>query len=126
MWYKAVVARAVNDTIDRRLRTIAALSAWTSATWPPRAGHSRRLTLPSQSSAIIEVREKVGVTRQICNVMPTSGDTLTVPRKLGGLTVYIVPETTAITASDKTWSSISLRASIAQVPELPVARVGAG
>ena len=60
------------------------------------------------SSTIIEIREQVGVARQVCNIQPTSGDTLSIPKRDGGLTVYAPGEGNAITDSDKSWSEVAL------------------
>jgi HK97 family phage major capsid protein len=40
--------------------------------------------------------------------MPMGSDTLTVPRRTGGLTAYFTGENTALTSSDKTWDIIQL------------------
>jgi HK97 family phage major capsid protein len=60
------------------------------------------------ANVLIEVRERVGVARQVCRVLPTSGDTLSVPKRASGLTVYAPGEGNAITDSDKSWDQIEL------------------
>lgn len=60
------------------------------------------------SQTIIDVRENVGVSRQICQVVPMTSDTLTVPKRSAGLTVYSPGESNAITTSDKTWGQVQL------------------
>lgn len=60
------------------------------------------------ASTIIDVKEKVGISRQVCQVLPTSGDTLTVPKVTGGLTVYAPGEGNAITDSDNTLGQVEL------------------
>jgi HK97 family phage major capsid protein len=112
MWYKAVVARAFRDTRDERAeehcrnRGLDILNTAYEG-----SGAAGGYTVPAPiSSAIIEVRERVGVARQVCNVQPMTSDTLSVPKKAGGLTVYVVNEMQAMTPSDKTWSSVAVAA----------------
>ena len=62
------------------------------------------------SSAIIDLRDSYGVFRQLCTVYPMGRDTLTVPRRTGGLTAYAVGEATAITASTTGWDNVRLTA----------------
>jgi HK97 family phage major capsid protein len=65
--------------------------------------------LPAPVAAtLIDVREKVGVARKICDIQPMTGDTLTIPKRAGGLTVYAPGEATAFTESDKTMSQVEL------------------
>lgn len=59
---------------------------------------------------IIDLRESYGVFRRYAKLVPMMADTKSVPRRVGGLTVYNPGEGTAITASDKTWDSVSLTA----------------
>ncbi len=60
------------------------------------------------SQTIIDVRENVGVSRQICDIQPMTADTLTIPKRSAGLTVYAPGENAAITTSDKTWKQVEL------------------
>lgn len=62
------------------------------------------------SQAIIDLRETYGVARQACRVVPMGSDTMTIPRRTGGLTAYFANETTATTESDKGWDSVNLTA----------------
>lgn len=62
------------------------------------------------SQAIIDLRETYGVFRQNTKVIPMGRDTLSVPRRSGGLTAYFVNENTEVTASDKTWDMVTLTA----------------
>jgi HK97 family phage major capsid protein len=62
------------------------------------------------SSAILDVREDSGVSRQICDVVQMPSDTLAVPKRSAGLTVYYPGESGAITASDMTFAQVSLSA----------------
>jgi HK97 family phage major capsid protein len=60
------------------------------------------------SQTLIDVRENVGVARQICDIQPMTADTLTIPKRSAGLTVYAPGEANAITTSDKTWKQVEL------------------
>ena len=60
------------------------------------------------SDAIIDVRDSVGVARQISRVIPMTSDTLSVPKRSGGLTIAYPSEAGSITASDKAWANVSL------------------
>ena len=60
------------------------------------------------SDAIIDVRDSVGVARQISRVNPMTSDTLSVPKRSGGLTIDYPSEAGSITASDKAWANVSL------------------
>lgn len=60
------------------------------------------------SAAIINVREKSGVSRQTARVVPMTSDTLSIPKKTGRTTVTYPGEATAITLSDQTWGQVAL------------------
>ena len=57
---------------------------------------------------IIDLRESYGTARQKCNIQPMASDTLTIPRRLSGLTVYFVGETSAATESEPEWNQVKL------------------
>ena len=59
---------------------------------------------------IIDIREMVGVMRQLLDVKTMTSDTLTIARRAGGLTVYSGEEAPSsnFTTSDKNWNSIEL------------------
>jgi HK97 family phage major capsid protein len=59
---------------------------------------------------IIMLRELHGVARRECFVQPMSGDTLTVPRAVTGVTAAYVGENTAIANSEMAWDQVSLTA----------------
>jgi HK97 family phage major capsid protein len=59
-------------------------------------------------SAIIRIVQEVGISRRICNVVPMPTETLTQPKRSGGLTVYSPTEDAAITASEMSWSNVNL------------------
>ena len=110
MWLKAVVERLVNQRVNQRAEDYcSSVGLEIQNTAVEGSGILGGYTVPAPvSNAIIEVREKVGVARKVCNVMPTNADTLTVPKKTGGLVVYIVPEAGTITTSDKSWGAVAL------------------
>ncbi|MGL4513823.1 MAG: phage major capsid protein [Lacipirellulaceae bacterium] len=62
------------------------------------------------SSAIIDVRETHGLLRRVASFMPMTADTLTIPKRLGGLTVSYSGEGLAIAETEMTWGNISLTA----------------
>ena len=67
--------------------------------------------VPEQfENTMIDLREEYGVFRRNAKVMPMTGDTLSVPRRVSGLTTYWVGENTAITESAKGWDRVNLTA----------------
>lgn len=58
--------------------------------------------------SIINLREERGVLRREAQVVPMSSDTMSLPRRAGGITVYFVGENTAGTASDPTLDQVLL------------------
>jgi HK97 family phage major capsid protein len=66
------------------------------------------LVPPQLAQTIIDVRERVGVARRVCQIQPVGGDTLSIPKRSGGLSVYYPNELQAITDSDKTWQLVTL------------------
>ena len=68
------------------------------------------LTPTPLSAAIIDVLQNAGIARQLSNIVPMSSDAMTIPKATGGVTVQYPGEATAITASDRTWSNVSLTA----------------
>jgi HK97 family phage major capsid protein len=62
------------------------------------------------SSAIIAVRNRAGVSRQLCKVVGMSSDVMNIPKVTGGLTVDYPAEAAEITASDQTWGQVALAA----------------
>lgn len=62
------------------------------------------------AAALIDVRERVGVMRELLRIMPMTSDTLTINRRSSGLTVYGGSENPPadMTASDKGWSQVKL------------------
>lgn len=62
------------------------------------------------SMEIIDLRDTYGMFRRLCQVMPMGRDTISVPRRTGGLTAYPVGEGVAITASTMGWDNVRLTA----------------
>ncbi|MCP4539813.1 MAG: phage major capsid protein [Chloroflexi bacterium] len=60
------------------------------------------------SAALIDLREKHGVFRANCNVLPMASDVLTIPRTVDDLTTYFVAEGTSITESELSFDSVTL------------------
>jgi HK97 family phage major capsid protein len=63
------------------------------------------------SSDIIDLRDSYGIFRRLCQVVPMGRDTITIPKRVSGLTAYAVGEGAAITASDTAWTQVRLTAS---------------
>jgi len=59
---------------------------------------------------LIDLREKKGVFRQHCRIIPMSRDTFSMPRRATGLTAYFVDEGVAGTVSTATRDRVSLTA----------------
>lgn len=65
--------------------------------------------VPSEMErSIINLREERGVLRREAQVIPMSTDSMTLPRRTGGITVYFVGETVAGTSSDPTLDQVQL------------------
>jgi HK97 family phage major capsid protein len=62
------------------------------------------------STEIIDLRDQYGIFRRLCRVIPMGRDTMTQPRRVGGLTAYAVGEAQAITQSTTAWDNIRLTA----------------
>lgn len=61
-------------------------------------------------TAVIDLREEYGVFRQNCRVVPMGSDSMTIPRRAGGVTAYWVGENSQITESAKAWDQVQLSA----------------
>lgn len=61
-------------------------------------------------SAIINLKEMYGVFGQNVRTVPMTSDTMSIPRRLSGVTAYAVTEAQEITASDATMNQVSLTA----------------
>jgi HK97 family phage major capsid protein len=60
------------------------------------------------AAAILAVRDRFGVARRVSRIIPMASETLSIPKRAGGLTVYSPAEGAAITTSEATWSQVSL------------------
>lgn len=111
MWYRSIVSRMYNRTDKEAdlhcLRTGYDVS---NAAYEGSGTAGGYLVPPQISSTIIEVRENVGIARQVCQIQPMTGDMVSIPKRSGGLTVYYPNELQTITDSDKSWSQIALAA----------------
>lgn len=66
-------------------------------------------TVPSEFEAtLIDLKEEYGVFPKYTNVIPMSRDTITHPRRTGGLTAYWPGESGTITQSDAAFDQVSL------------------
>ena len=61
-------------------------------------------------NTIIDLRETYGVARREMRTIPMARDTVTMPRRTGGLTAYFTGEGAAITKSAASWDAVSLTA----------------
>lgn len=66
------------------------------------------LVPPQFESDLIDLREQFGVARRILRNRAMSSDTLSIPRRTGGLTAYWVTDNVAITESTKSWDLVTL------------------
>jgi len=110
-WFKAVAARSYgrhDDAAEAYARN-AGFDIHATATEGVPAGGGYLVPTPL-ANAIIDVREAAGVSRQICRVVPMTSETLKVPKKTAGTTVYYPGEAGTITASDQTWAQVNLQA----------------
>lgn len=73
------------------------------------------------ADAMIDLREKYGVARMLCDVWEMNSDTLMVPRWAGDVTAYFVGENDEITASDPDFDGVQLvarkLAALTKIPE---------
>lgn len=111
MWLRAVVGKEYNRP-DADAEAYVRRLGWADTNAgiegdPTKGGY---LVPAPLSSAIIDVREKVGIMRGLVKLMPMTSDRLDITRRSSGLTVYGGTENPAadMTASDKSWSQIKL------------------
>lgn len=122
MWLRAVAAKERNREDVKALQHCHNRGLSVSNTMSENTGAGGGYVVPAQiASSMISFRENVGVARRVCSIMPMSADTLTIPKRAGGLTVYAPGEANAITASDASLSQIELinkkRAVMAQLSQ---------
>lgn len=110
MWLRAVVARVMGRGEDvAAVQHCRRVGLDITNVAGEGTGPSGGYLVPAQiASTIIEVRERVGVARQVCDVQPMTADTLSIPKRTGGLTVYYPDEAATITDSTKNWGAVSL------------------
>ncbi len=122
MWLRAVSAKERNRDDVKALQHCQRRGLAISNAMSEGTGAGGGYVVPAQiSSSIIAVRENVGVARRVCSIMPMGADTLTIPKRAGGLTVYAPGEGNAITGSDASLAQIELinkkRAVLAQLSQ---------
>jgi HK97 family phage major capsid protein len=61
-------------------------------------------------ATIIILREQFGVFRRECQLVPMGSDTVSWPRRTGGLTAFFTGENTALTESQAAWDNVNLTA----------------
>lgn len=109
MWLRAMIAKAWNRDDQVAAAHVHRLGWKVTNVGIEGTGTLGGYTVPSpMSQTIIDVREMVGVARKILKIMPMTSDTLSIPRRDGGLTVYYVGEASSITLSDKLWGQVEL------------------
>jgi HK97 family phage major capsid protein len=111
-WLKAVVAREFNRTVNKRAEDYCDRIGFEIFNASQEgSGTTGGYLVPAPiAQTLINVRERVGVARQVCNVLPMGSDMLSVPKKTGGLTVYYPGEATTITESNLAFGQVSLAA----------------
>ena len=110
MWLRAVTSKLYNRDDVQALTFCHNNETWrltNSAGESTGAGGGYTVPAPL-ANTIIDYRERVGVSRRICRIIPMTADTLSIAKRSGGLTVYYPNEASLITASDKTWGQIEL------------------
>jgi len=59
---------------------------------------------------IVDLREQYGAFRKYARIIPMPSDHVKYPRRTGGLTAYVVGESTALTETTKAWDQLTLTA----------------
>lgn len=109
MWMRAIISKERNRDDIKAVQHCSRRGLVIDNTSSTLTGAGGGYLLPAPiSQSLIDVRENVGVARKVCQVMPMTADTLTIPKRSAGLTVYAPGEANAITTSDKTWSQVEL------------------
>lgn len=110
MWLRAMTAREFHNTIDTRAESyLESIGLQVTTVSKEGSGPGGGFLVPAPlSNTLIQVLEKVGVSRQICRILPAPSNTLAVPKRAGGLTVYYPEEAQTITDSTKNWSQVGL------------------
>lgn len=111
MWLRAVVARG-NRAVDQDAEDRIATRGWSVqnvATEASPSGGGYLVPAPL-SNSIIDVRALAGQSRRLARIVPMTSETLDLPKKSAGLSVYYPGEGGATTASDQTWGQVHLTA----------------
>ncbi len=112
MWIRAVIARG-NRQNDEEAEQRIATRGWNViknvATEASPTGGGYLVPAPL-SNAIIDIRALAGVSRRVSRVVPMTSETLDLPKKTAGTTVYYPGEGGATTASDMSWAQVHLTA----------------
>jgi HK97 family phage major capsid protein len=109
IWMRCVVAREFNHVVDRTGEDYCnGIGLDVVNVGHEGSGPTGGYVVPAPLLAtIIDTKERVGVSRKALRVLPATSDTLTVPRKVGGLTVYYPGEGNAISDSDVAWAQVT-------------------
>lgn len=111
MWYRSIVSRLYNrDDKEADLFCMRHGMDISNTSYEGSGAAGGYLVPPQISQTIIDVRERVGIARQVCQIQPMTGDMVSIPKRSGGLTVYYPNELQTMTDSDKTWQQIALAA----------------
>jgi HK97 family phage major capsid protein len=111
MWFRSIVSRLYNR--DDKVADLYCLRHGmdiSNAAYEGSGVAGGYLVPPQISQTIIDVRERVGIARQVCQIQPMTSDMVSIPKRAGGLTVYYPAELGTITDSDKNWAQIALAA----------------
>jgi len=111
MWIRAVSARCNKNTpLDERAEQfLDSHGLGIQAAQTENTSTAGGYLVPSPlSNAIINIRERVGVARRLADVLPMTSDTLDVPKRTAGLTVYAPGEANTIALSDATFGQVKL------------------
>ena len=109
MWLRAIGKRCRAER-DEQAEQILAKRGWTpQAAATEGTDTAGGFLVPDPlSSAIIDIREEVGITRRLADVVPMSSNTQDIPKRTGGLTVYYPGEANTVTTSDMTFGRVNL------------------
>lgn len=107
-WYQACFAK--NPEVQQvamqycRDKGIGIQAAQTEAS----GGAGAYLVPDPVAAAVIQVRDKVGLARKLCRIVPMTADTLSLPKESTFQTVYYPSQAASITASDKAYAQVAL------------------
>lgn len=112
MWLRAFVSEECHGRPDPEAKRFCESMGWqVRNAGTEGSGPAGGYLVPAPlSQTIIDVREDVGVARRVCQIMPMTSDTLSIPKRDSGLTVYYGGENPSsdMTASDKSWKQLNL------------------